>query len=72
LSNWNHLAVFYVQGGWAWTRSFPMLKFRSMRQDAEQNGAAGRPNDPRRTRLGALMRSLNVDELRFIQCPHQR
>jgi len=57
--------VFYVQERMGLdARSFPMLKFRSMRQDAEQNGPGWtRPNDPRRTRLGALMRSLNIDEL---------
>jgi len=57
--------VFYVQERMGLdARSFPMLKFRSMRQDAEQNGPGWtRPNDPRRTRLGALMRRLNIDEL---------
>jgi exopolysaccharide biosynthesis polyprenyl glycosylphosphotransferase len=57
--------VFYVQERMGLdARSFPMLKFRSMRQDAEQNGPGWtRPNDPRRTRLGALMRQLNIDEL---------
>jgi exopolysaccharide biosynthesis polyprenyl glycosylphosphotransferase len=57
--------VFYVQERMGLdARPFPMLKFRSMRQDAEQNGPGWtRPNDPRRTRLGALMRRLNIDEL---------
>ena len=58
-------SVFYVQERMGLDAlSFPMLKFRSMRQDAEQNGPGWtRPNDPRRTRLGVLMRSLNIDEL---------
>jgi exopolysaccharide biosynthesis polyprenyl glycosylphosphotransferase len=57
--------VFYVQERMGLdARPFSMLKFRSMRQDAEQNGPGWtRPNDPRRTRLGALMRRLNIDEL---------
>jgi Undecaprenyl-phosphate glucose phosphotransferase len=57
--------VFYVQERMGLdARPFPMLKFRSMRQDAEQNGPGWtRPNDPRRTRLGVLIRRLNIDEL---------
>jgi Undecaprenyl-phosphate glucose phosphotransferase len=57
--------VFYVQERMGLdAHPFSMLKFRSMRQDAEQNGPGWtRPNDPRRTRLGALMRRLNIDEL---------
>ena len=46
-------------------RSFEMLKFRSMIEQAEQ--ATGpvwaRPNDPRCTPLGRLMRPLHLDEL---------
>jgi len=46
-------------------RRFLMLKFRTMRVDAE--AATGPvwavPGDPRRTRLGALLRRLSVDEL---------
>lgn len=45
-------------------KAFPMLKFRSMRQDAER--ATGpvwtTENDPRRTRIGAILRRLNLDE----------
>ena len=46
-------------------RSFPMLKFRSMRADAErQTGAVwARPDDGRRTRLGTLLRRTSLDEL---------
>ena len=45
-------------------RPFLMLKFRSMRQDAEVSGPVWtKQNDPRRTRLGAILRKLSVDEL---------
>lgn len=45
-------------------RTFPMIKFRSMRQDAEKSGPGWtRPDDPRRTRLGTLMRRTNWDEM---------
>ena len=41
-----------------------MLKFRSMRADAETNGAQmTAANDPRRTRLGTFLRETNLDEL---------
>lgn len=43
---------------------FEMLKFRSMRQDAEENGAGWtRPGDSRRTRIGRIIRPLCIDEL---------
>jgi sugar transferase (PEP-CTERM system associated) len=46
-------------------RHFMVLKFRSMRSDAE---AVGKPqwatsNDPRTTRVGAVMRKFRIDEL---------
>ena len=45
-------------------RPFPMIKFRSMRQDAEAQGPGWTvANDPRRTRLGSLMRRTNWDEM---------
>jgi lipopolysaccharide/colanic/teichoic acid biosynthesis glycosyltransferase len=56
-------------------RRFPMLKFRSMRQDAEQllealrdsNEASGplfkMRHDPRITRVGRFLRRLSLDEL---------
>jgi Undecaprenyl-phosphate glucose phosphotransferase len=46
-------------------RSFSMLKFRSMRVDAEADSGAvwARKDDPRRTRLGAILRKTNLDEL---------
>ncbi len=42
---------------------FPMIKFRSMRQDAETSGQWTVKDDPRRTRLGSIIRRLSVDEL---------
>ena len=44
---------------------FRMLKFRTMRTDAEESGDPGwtTPNDPRRTRAGAFLRALSLDEL---------
>jgi exopolysaccharide biosynthesis polyprenyl glycosylphosphotransferase len=44
--------------------SFPMVKFRSMRQDAEKLGPGWTTeNDPRQTKLGALLRRMEADEL---------
>ena len=45
-------------------RPFTMLKFRTMRSDAEADGAKmTQARDPRRTTLGRLLRYLSVDEL---------
>ena len=45
-------------------RVFDMLKFRSMRPDAEAKGVGWtRANDPRRTRLGRWLRRFDLDEL---------
>ncbi|MFO0806807.1 MAG: undecaprenyl-phosphate glucose phosphotransferase [Gemmataceae bacterium] len=45
-------------------RSFMMLKFRTMRVDAEAAGAQmTAENDPRKTRLGSILRATNLDEL---------
>ncbi|MHA7836510.1 MAG: undecaprenyl-phosphate glucose phosphotransferase [bacterium] len=45
-------------------RVFEMLKFRSMRQDAESAGPGWTRNgDPRRTRLGRWLRKRDLDEL---------
>jgi exopolysaccharide biosynthesis polyprenyl glycosylphosphotransferase len=45
-------------------RSFRIYKMRSMRLDAEANGAQWATEaDPRRTKIGAFMRSTNLDEL---------
>jgi sugar transferase (PEP-CTERM system associated) len=58
--------VFYRQarvGGAG--RSFALLKFRSMRPDAETDGQPrwAAKDDPRVTRVGAIMRKLRIDEL---------
>jgi sugar transferase (PEP-CTERM system associated) len=46
-------------------RVFVLLKFRSMRADAEQDGAPrwALAKDPRVTRIGHLIRKLRIDEL---------
>jgi Undecaprenyl-phosphate glucose phosphotransferase len=46
-------------------RAFNMLKFRSMRMDAEQNCGAvwAQQNDPRRTPVGSFLRRTSLDEL---------
>ena len=45
-------------------QSFLIYKFRSMRMDAEKNGAQwARRNDPRVTPLGRFMRRTHLDEL---------
>jgi exopolysaccharide biosynthesis polyprenyl glycosylphosphotransferase len=58
--------VFYVQERMGLDgRVFRMIKFRSMRQDAETGTGPvwSRDSDPRRTRVGRMIRSLNLDEL---------
>ena len=46
-------------------RRFQMLKFRTMRVDAEKETGPvwARPDDPRRTRLGTFLRRWSLDEL---------
>jgi sugar transferase (PEP-CTERM system associated) len=45
-------------------KCFEVLKFRSMRVDAEENGARwAAENDPRITRVGAFLRKYRLDEL---------
>jgi Undecaprenyl-phosphate glucose phosphotransferase len=46
-------------------RRFPILKFRTMHVGAETTSGPvwARPEDPRRTRLGALLRRSSLDEL---------
>jgi lipopolysaccharide/colanic/teichoic acid biosynthesis glycosyltransferase len=63
--------VFYGQervglGG----RPFNVLKFRSMRQDAERDGKAqwATKGDSRVTRVGAFIRKVRIDELPQILC----
>ena len=57
--------VFYVQERMGLdAKPFLMLKFRSMRDDAEQKGPGWTTaDDPRRTRIGTLLRKLSIDEL---------
>lgn len=58
--------VFYVQERMGLdARPFPVLKFRSMRKDAESETGPvwARPGDARRTRVGSLIRKLSIDEL---------
>jgi sugar transferase (PEP-CTERM system associated) len=46
-------------------QTFTVLKFRSMRTDAERDGQAqwAQKSDPRVTRVGAVIRKLRIDEL---------
>ena len=44
-------------------REFQMLKFRSMRVNAEENTAWSTESDPRRTRFGSFIRKTSLDEL---------
>lgn len=45
-------------------KPFRIYKFRTMRRDAETNGAAwAQKNDPRTTRVGGILRRLHLDEL---------
>jgi len=57
--------VFYIQERMGLdARPFMMLKFRSMREDAEADGPGWTvEDDPRTTRLGRIIRRINVDEL---------
>jgi exopolysaccharide biosynthesis polyprenyl glycosylphosphotransferase len=57
--------VFFVQERMGLDgKPFLMIKFRSMRQDAEKDGPGWTlENDPRQTRLGTLLRRIELDEL---------
>lgn len=57
--------VFYTQERMGLdARPFKILKFRSMRQDAEVQGPGWTvEDDPRRTKLGTLLRQFSFDEL---------
>lgn len=45
-------------------KSFLMIKYRSMREDAEKDGPGWTTeDDPRRTKLGAMLRKIEIDEL---------
>jgi sugar transferase (PEP-CTERM system associated) len=57
--------IFYRQNRVGYEgRIFPLTKFRSMRMDAEANGAQwAQKDDPRVTRVGAFMRKTRIDEI---------
>jgi len=57
--------VFFVQERMGLdAKSFPVIKFRSMRQDAEKDGPGWTTeDDPRRTQMGSILRRTNLDEL---------
>ena len=57
--------VFYLQERvGAKDRTFRVIKFRSMRQDAEKDGAAwAKQDDPRVTRVGRIIRKTRIDEI---------
>jgi exopolysaccharide biosynthesis polyprenyl glycosylphosphotransferase len=57
--------VFFVQERMGLDgKPFMMLKFRSMRRDAEKDGPGWTTeNDPRRTRIGTILRKIEIDEL---------
>ncbi|KAB2853481.1 MAG: undecaprenyl-phosphate glucose phosphotransferase, partial [Anaerolineae bacterium] len=44
-------------------RPFQMIKFRTMRIDAEKYGKWTTKDDPRKTRIGTFMRKTNWDEM---------
>ena len=44
-------------------KEFEMLKFRSMRQNDEEETAWSTNEDPRRTKIGSLLRKTSLDEL---------
>jgi len=66
--------VFYAQERMGLdAKPFPMLKFRSMRADAEKDTGPvwATANDTRKTRLGTLLRRYSLDELpQFINVLH--
>lgn len=56
--------VFFVQERMGLdAKPFKMLKFRSMRADAERLGNWTTKDDPRRTRIGSFIRKVSIDEL---------
>jgi exopolysaccharide biosynthesis polyprenyl glycosylphosphotransferase len=57
--------VFYTQERMGLdARPFKIIKFRTMRADAEAQGPGWTtPDDPRKTRLGSFLRRFNIDEL---------
>ena len=61
----SHGPVFFAQDRMGLdAKPFKMLKFRSMRADAERNGPGWTTkDDPRRTRVGGFIRKTSIDEL---------
>jgi putative colanic acid biosynthesis UDP-glucose lipid carrier transferase len=56
--------VFFIQTRVGFLgRSFPCLKFRTMRVNAEANTKQATDDDPRITRMGRFLRNSNLDEL---------
>lgn len=56
--------VFFIQERMGLdAKSFPMIKFRTMVAEAERLGRWTVENDPRRTRVGRLLRRYSLDEL---------
>lgn len=57
--------VFYLQTRVGqFNEEFKVIKFRSMRQDAESKGAQwAQKNDPRMTRIGEFIRKTRIDEI---------
>ena len=58
--------VLFRQGRVGWKEMpFTLLKFRSMREDAESDGIPqwARAEDPRVTRVGKILRTLHIDEI---------
>ncbi len=57
--------VFYVQERMGLDgKPFDLIKFRSMRQDAERDGPGWTiEDDPRKTKIGNILRKTNIDEL---------
>ncbi|MEC2395199.1 UDP-phosphate N-acetylgalactosaminyl-1-phosphate transferase [Bacillus thuringiensis serovar shandongiensis] len=56
---------FYLQERLGWNgKKFKVMKLRSMRNDAEKNGAKwAEKNDPRVTKIGLFIRKTRIDEL---------
>lgn len=57
--------VFFVQNRMSLDgKPFAMIKFRSMRRDAEKDGPGWTTDDdPRQTKIGTLLRRMEIDEL---------
>ncbi|MDO3642467.1 sugar transferase [Mucilaginibacter sp. L3T2-6] len=57
--------IFYLQTRVGqFNEEFKVIKFRSMRQDAESKGAQwAQKNDPRMTRIGEFIRKTRIDEI---------